>query len=315
MSYSKGSEWHINPFCCILMTFPLSAWCLMVQTVPIVFHDLLGWDSINRAGFKWAELTVFYSPAFIRNSGGSLQTIWEGSQVVDYTCTLTSHALHRACRVLLTRARSEMITKRSRPMFNHLKQFSMVSRGRKTNCSLGSWRSFGQIIISGLKNETQNCISPLIYLLLLLLIWAAVDLSAIVFSFRSFEKKWCDRPHMWVMSLMSLSIQLRSAAFQSMEHTTVMIGTKKILEQCNLRAERRPNKDASLRGKKYDRAGGSLVSLVRYDKLIAALLMQDTFLIEKTRYVNPCVLGLEDAHCLPWMPLLECWAVLPNGRS
>jgi len=71
----------------------------------------------------------------------------------------------------------------------------------------------------------------------------------------------------------------------------------------------------SLRGKKYDRAGGSLVSLVRYDKLIAALLMQDTFLIEKTRYVNPCVLGLEDAYCLPWMPLLECWAVLPNGRS
>ena len=100
----------------------------MVRTVPIVSRDLLGWDSINGAGFKWAELTVFYSPAFIRNGGGISKPSEEVHKWLhlhaDFSCVT-------ACRVLLTRARSEMIAKRSCPMFDHLKRFSMVSRRRK----------------------------------------------------------------------------------------------------------------------------------------------------------------------------------------
>jgi len=147
------------------MTSSLNAWCLMVQTVPIVFRDLLGWDLINEAG-----LTVFYSPVFIWNGGGSLQTIWEVIGLARWL--LMCYIEHVGCF-------SPGHNWKSRPMFDHLEQFS---RGRKQT----TFQDYGNLLCRPVKWDSKLHQSYT-YLLLLLLIWAAVDLSAIALSF---ENAW-----------------------------------------------------------------------------------------------------------------------------
>jgi len=155
-------------------------------------NDILRRDVIDEAEFE--QVTVFDSPVSIWNDGGSLQTVWEGSQVIVLACWFLMRCI------------------------DHVECFSPGPdrKLQKTSCVWGSRQLFWADHRTRFKRWGFQTASVLY---LCICCYLLLDLSSIPLLVI---------PKMYGSSTyMGKSIQLGSTAFQSIEHAPVIISAKK----------------------------------------------------------------------------------------